>query len=99
MYKFPICNTIIFSNFSSQEQLLKWLEINKIDMEVYSRCPVLIVTDENLTLSHATQMSEFLIEDRVKDEWLIIKREEGVRALDVIVYYSIVSSYWKCFRQ
>ncbi|KAF1762269.1 hypothetical protein GCK72_010531 [Caenorhabditis remanei] len=69
----------------SQEQLLKWLEINKIDTEVYSRCPVLIVTDENLTLSHATQMSEFLIEDRVKDEWLIIKREEGVRALDAII--------------
>uniref|UniRef100_A0A1I7TMQ5 RING-type domain-containing protein n=1 Tax=Caenorhabditis tropicalis TaxID=1561998 RepID=A0A1I7TMQ5_9PELO len=69
----------------SRTRLSDWLIVNKIDMEVYASCPAFIVSDEELTLEHASQMSSIFIDEHVRDNCLLIKRNEGVRALDAII--------------
>lgn len=75
----------LFSFFSSQERMIQWMTSHKIDMEVYASCPVLSVRGGDLTHEHIEQMSRMFIEESTREEWLSIKRHEGVQALDVCV--------------
>ncbi|CAI2348221.1 unnamed protein product [Caenorhabditis sp. 36 PRJEB53466] len=69
----------------SQKDLFNWLEQYKIDMDVYSRCPVITARSEPLTPEHAAQFSSILMDEEVRDKWLMITKDEGVRALDAII--------------
>ncbi|CAL2036344.1 unnamed protein product [Caenorhabditis brenneri] len=69
----------------SQEHLKKWLEANIIDMEVYSRCPVILASHKDLTIKDANLISTIFMEEHIKDEWFTIRRDEGVKALDTII--------------
>ncbi|NP_001368730.1 WDR59/RTC1-like RING zinc finger domain-containing protein [Caenorhabditis elegans] len=69
----------------SQERMIQWMTSHKIDMEVYASCPVLSVRGGDLTHEHIEQMSRMFIEESTREEWLSIKRHEGVQALDTII--------------
>ncbi|UMM22456.1 hypothetical protein L5515_003661 [Caenorhabditis briggsae] len=70
---------------NSQHELSAWIEKFKIDMEVYAQCPVIPVLNEDLKFAHTSQFTSFFIEEHTREDWLMIRRDEGVRALDTMI--------------
>uniref|UniRef100_A0A8R1DK10 Uncharacterized protein n=1 Tax=Caenorhabditis japonica TaxID=281687 RepID=A0A8R1DK10_CAEJA len=69
----------------SQQDLTEWLRIHRIDTDVYACCPVIIAREAPLSSNDADKIADLIIDESVRENWFMLRREEGVRALDTMI--------------